>query len=328
MKLLLVGPYPPPHGGVSVHVWNTHTRMRRMGLQCNVLNIQPRAPSSGSYIKVSGGLDLVRKLVRHALDDWTLSVHTNGHNRKSWFIALLCGVAAQLGCGGTLTLHSGMAPEYLRGGSGWRRTVVRLACLMYDRVICVNEEIAESLEGLGIPRRQMEIKPAFVPVPRVECEVPDQLDRWIKRHPMFLSVTLSFRPEYGFELLMNAMSRLNRKHPQLGCLVIGTGEDRTQAEELIRKRGLGDRVFLAGDVDHQLCLTAISYSTVFVRPTFRDGDSISVREAMSMGVPVVASNVGTRPEGALLFEAGDLEALIGQVERALSIRGKGQQQYA
>ena len=174
----------------------------------------------------------------------------------------------------------------------------------------------------------MEIKPAFVPVPRVECEVPDQLDRWIKRHPMFLSVTLSFRPEYGFELLMNAMSRLNRKHPQLGCLVIGTGEDRTQAEELIRKRGLGDRVFLAGDVDHQLCLTAISYSTVFVRPTFRDGDSISVREAMSMGVPVVASNVGTRPEGALLFEAGDLEALIGQVERALSIRGKGQQQYA
>jgi glycogen synthase len=311
-----------------VHVWNTHTRMRRMGLQCNVLNIQPRAPSSSAYIKVSGGLDLARQLARHVMDEWTLSVHTNGHNRKSWFIGLLCGVAAQFGCGGTLTLHSGMAPEYLRSGSGWRRTVARLACLMYDRVVCVNEEIAESLAGLGISRRQMEIKPAFVPVPRVECEVPDQLDRWIKRHPMFLSVTLSFRPEYGFELLMNAMSRLNRKHPQLGCLVIGTGEDRTQAEELIRKRGLGDRVFLAGDVDHQLCLTAISYSTVFVRPTFRDGDSISVREAMSMGVPVVASNVGTRPEGALLFEAGDLEALIGQVERALSIRGKGQQQYA
>jgi glycosyltransferase involved in cell wall biosynthesis len=299
-----------------------------MGLQCNVLNIQPRAPSSVSYIKVSGGLDLAMQLVRHALDDWMLNVHTNGHNRKSWFIALLCGVAAQFGCGGTLTLHSGMAPDYLRNGGGGRRTVARLACLMYDRVVCVNEEIAETLAWLGISRRAMEIKPAYVPVPRVECEIPDQLERWMRRHPMFLSVTLSFRPEYGFELLMKAMSRLSRIHPQLGCLVFGTGEDRTEAEELVRKHALGERVFLAGDVDHQLCLTAISRSTVFVRPTFRDGDSISVREAMSMGVPVVASNVGTRPEGTLLFEVGDLEALVGQLEQALSIRGKGQQQYA
>jgi glycosyltransferase involved in cell wall biosynthesis len=127
---------------------------------------------------------------------------------------------------------------------------------------------------------------------------------------------------------MDAMSRLNRNHPELGCLVIGTGEDRAAADELIHKRGLAEKVFLAGDVGHQLCLTAISRSTVFVRPTFRDGDSISVREAMSLGVPVVASNVGTRPEGTLLFEVGDLEALICQVEQALSIRGKGQQQYA
>lgn len=145
---------------------------------------------------------------------------------------------------------------------------------------------------------------------------------------MFLSVTLSFRPEYGFDLLMDAVSRLNRKYPELGCLVIGSGEDRSAAEELIRKCRLGGSVFLAGDLDHQLCLTAISRSTAFVRPTFRDGDSISVREAMSLGVPVVASNVGTRPEGTLLFEVGDLEALISQIERALSTRGKGQEKYA
>ena len=299
-----------------------------MGLQCRVLNIQPRAPSSSSYIKVSGGFDLVKELVRHVLDDWTLSVHTNGHNPKSWFIALLGGMAAQFGPGGSLTLHSGMAPEYLRGANAWSRTAVRLACLMYDRVICVNEEIAETLAWLGISRRQLEIKPAFVPVPRVECAVPEQLVRWMRRYPMFLSVTLSFRPEYGFDLLMDAVSRLNRKYPELGCLVIGSGEDRSAAEELIRKCRLGGSVFLAGDLDHQLCLTAISRSTAFVRPTFRDGDSISVREAMSLGVPVVASNVGTRPEGTLLFEVGDLEALISQIERALSTRGKGQEKYA
>ncbi len=299
-----------------------------MGLQCSVLNIQPRAPSSDSYIKVSGAFDLVRQLARHVLDDWTLSVHTNGHNRNSWFIALLCGAAGQFGSGGSLTLHSGMAPEYVRGANAWTRTTVRLTCLMYDRVVCVNEEIAAALMSLGISRRRLEIKPAFLPVPRVECMVPEQLEGWMRRHPMFLAVTLSFRPEYGFELLMDAMSRLNRKYPELGCVVIGTGEDRSEAEELVRQRRLDEQIFLAGDLHHQLCLTAISRSTVFVRPTFRDGDSISVREAMSLGVPVVASNVGTRPEGTLLFEAGNLQGLIDQIERVLSVRGKRQEQYA
>jgi glycogen(starch) synthase len=303
--------------------------MRQMGLQCSVLNIQPRAPSSTSYIKVSGRLDLAAQLARHVLDDWTLSVHINGHNPKSWFVALLCGVAAQFGCGGSVTVHSGMAPEYVRKAGVWRRTAARLACVMYDRVVCVNEEIADALAWLGISRRQLEIKPAFMPVSRVESAIPEQLDRWMQRHPLFLSVTLSFRPEYGFELLIDALSRLNRRYPELGCLVMGSGEDRTVAEELIRTRRLGETVFLAGDLDHQLCLTAISRSAAFVRPTFRDGDSISVREAMSMGVPVVASNVGTRPEGTLLFEAGNIDALIGQVEQALSTRGEGRKrQYA
>jgi glycosyltransferase involved in cell wall biosynthesis len=58
-------------------------------------------------------------------------------------------------------------------------------------------------------------------------------------------------------------------------------------------------------------------SSVFVRPTLRDGDSISVREAKALGLPVVASNVGTRPEGTLLFEAGDVDGLVQRIENAV-----------
>src|SRR5262245_16863047 len=83
MKVLFVGPYPPPHGGISVHVWSAHARMRQAGQQSSVLNIDPRAPHSDAYIKISGALDLLRELVRHVWNDWTLHVHTNGHNAKN-----------------------------------------------------------------------------------------------------------------------------------------------------------------------------------------------------------------------------------------------------
>jgi cell division septum initiation protein DivIVA len=37
-----------------------------------------------------------------------------------------------------------------------------------------------------------------------------------------------------------------------------------------------------------------------------------------LGVPVVASNVGTRPEDVRLFEPGDVDEFIKQVEEALA----------
>jgi glycosyltransferase involved in cell wall biosynthesis len=173
------------------------------------------------------------------------------------------------------------------------------------------------VRALNIDARDIEIEPAFVPLPAVEQPLPENMRAWMHRYPLFISVTLSFRPEYGFEFLLQALRTLKRHRPELGCLVMGGGEGQSKAEELVKVNALQDSVFLAGDLEHQLCLTAIARSAAFVRPTFRDGDSISVREAASLDVPVVASDVGTRPKGTLLFQAGDVEGLIAQLERAL-----------
>src|SRR5262249_57616360 len=129
---------------------------------------------------------------------------------------------------------------------------------------------------------------------------------WMERHTGVMRSTMFFRAEYGFEVLLDAVSRLKDRYSEIGCLVMGTGEGREQAAELVARRGLGDRIFLAGDLDHELCLALMSQSAVFARPTFRDGDSISVREAVSLGVQFVASNVCTRPHDVFLFAPYDI----------------------
>jgi glycosyltransferase involved in cell wall biosynthesis len=290
--------------------------MRRTGQQSNVLNIDPRAPESDAYIKISGALDLGRELIRHVHNDWVLHVHTNGHNHKSWMIALACGAAAQFGPGAALTLHSGMAPAYLRNVPRPMRSLIQLACMLYRHITCVNGEIASAVADLRVPKDRIEITPAFFPIEAPQVVVPPEIENWIGRHSPFLTSTMFFRPEYGFELLVNAVARLKQKHSRIGCLVMGTGEDREEAARLVTTHRLDDAMLLAGDLDHELCLALMARSAVFVRPTFRDGDSISVREAVALRVPVVASNVGTRPEGVYLFEAGSVEGLIEQVERA------------
>jgi glycogen synthase len=291
--------------------------MKRTGRQSSVLNVDPRAPESDAYIKISGGLAFMRELVRHVWNDWSLNVHTNGHNCKSWALALASGVVAQFGPEATMTLHSGMAPAYIRNSSPWTQRGIRLACLLYRQIVCVNEEIAAAVTALGIPKDRIQVSPAFLPVEAPEVALPAAIDGWIQEHTPVLTSTMFFRSEYGFQVLMQAVSRLRSQYPRLGCVVMGDEAARQQASTYVAANQLSDVVFLAGDVDHELCLALMARSSVFVRPTFQDGDSISVREAVALGVPVVASNVGARPEGVLLFEPGDVDGLVTQVERVL-----------
>jgi glycosyltransferase involved in cell wall biosynthesis len=215
-----------------------------------------------------------------------------------------------------------MLPEYLAVGAT-RRALARLACLQYERIVCVNPKIAETIASLGIPAERIDIMAAFLPPSRRRVPLPESLEQWFKAHDPVVSTALFFRPEYGVEILIRAIARIREQFPRLGCLIMGSGPDQMAAEMHIEDQGLTGSFRLQGDVDHDLCLAAIGQSALFVRPTFEDGDSISVREALALGVPVVASAVGTRPEGVHLFERGNAEALAAEMIRALSSKSAG-----
>jgi len=309
MKILLIGPYPPPHGGVSVHVSGIHLQLMAAGVQCRVLDSGRDRPGLGFGIV----------LLRHAWQGWTLHLHTNGHNLKSWLVALGCGLAGQFGGGCILTLHSGMAPGYLRAAPRWGRKLAVFVCSLYTRVICVSDGIRNALLALGLPPHRIEIVPAWLKTERPEISLDPSILAWMGRHYPLLSTTLFFRPEYGFDLLASAVARLRLGYPTVGCVVMGSGEQREQAERLIHETGIEENVLMLGDVNHDACLALMSVSDVFIRPTLEDGDSISVREALSLGVPVVASRIGTRPAGAILFEPGDLGEMLSKVELAMAM---------
>jgi glycogen(starch) synthase len=251
---------------------------------------------------------------------------------KSWLLALGCGLAGQCRGGCILTLHSGMVPGYLEDAPLrlqrlWRRTLAALTCSLYRQVVCVSPEIRSALLSLGIEPQRLEVLPAFLSNQSPEVSPEPKLLAWIGRYRPLFSTALFFRPEYGFELLVACLARLSCIYPTFGCLVMGSGEQRAEAEKRVREAGLEASVLLLGDVKHETCLALMSVSDVFLRPTLEDGDSISVREALALGVPVVASRVGTRPAGAILFDPGDLEGMFAAIELALAVK-RGRQPTA
>lgn len=314
MKIMLVGPYPPPHGGVSVHLSALERRLTAAGVAHRVLDTTRRR----------NWATFVAALARSAFTRWTIHFHASGHNWKDWSIALVCACVGRMGAGSILTLHSGLAPDFLLSAPKPVRLLVRCVCALDARVICVNAAIRDSLISMGVRADTLEIaEPCLGVDAERDATLDARLANWLRDRQPVLSTTLFFRPEYAFETLVSALGAVREQYPSVGCIVMGSGEDRSEAERLVRESGLDENIFFAGDVPHDTCLMLMSLSDVFVRATLRDGDSISVREALALGVPVVASRTAFRPAGAILFEPGDAGAMAHTIEAALHSRMRG-----
>ena len=112
------------------------------------------------------------------------------------------------------------------------------------------------------------------------------------------------KPRKNLGLLLTAWSRLAPRHPDATLLIAGggplLGELRAQAGRL----GLADRVAFTGYVPEAEKADHFNLGDVFVFPSGLEGFGLVVAEAMSSGLPVVASNAASIPELVVDGEGG------------------------
>ena len=70
---------------------------------------------------------------------------------------------------------------------------------------------------------------------------------------------------------------------------------------------------MTGDVEHKIVLHLIKNCDILLRTTKFDGDAISIREALFLGTPVIATDNKMRPDGIDLISIGDAEKLVEKI---------------
>jgi len=322
VRVLLVGDYPPPYGGIAVHLQHLTRTLPQEGIACRVLNIGPnRRLPSPEYDSVRGPREFLRCLIQYARAGYLLHLFTNGENRKSWMLTLLVGLAGRtLGTPTVVTITSGGAPAYLASVGSSLRWMARLAVALPAAVVCRTEAIADALR----PWRTANVSviPAFSLARLRPAERPpeDVIAFALAHGPLLVSVAI-LRREYDLPTLLQAFRDLRKQHQAAGLVIVGGGPDETRVRELIELWQLGEAVLLTGWVTHETCLAIIREADLFVRTTLYDGDASSVREALALGVPVVASRTDFRPAGPTLFTPGDPEALHAALVESLAVAG-------
>jgi glycosyltransferase involved in cell wall biosynthesis len=184
-------------------------------------------------------------------------------------------------------------------------------------LIAVNRALVELfVKRFGVPPgRVLEIKPYALPAGVPQVELPQSLESFFSSHqPLMISMGW-LEPEYDFALQIRALGPVRRRFPKAGLIILGEGRLGPELRAQIAAESYADHVLMPGDVPHSIALAAIARADIFLRTTLYDGDSISVREALHFGTPVIASDNGMRPPGTRLIPRENLEALVEAIQQ-------------
>jgi N-acetyl-alpha-D-glucosaminyl L-malate synthase BshA len=103
----------------------------------------------------------------------------------------------------------------------------------------------------------------------------------------------NLRPVKQVDAVVRVFARI-RERVKARLLIVGEGPELGRTEQLIEQLGVSAHVELVGEAQDVIGL--LSISDVFLLPSLQESFGLSALEAMSCGVPVVASNVGGLPE--------------------------------
>lgn len=317
-KILLVGPYPPPYGGISVQVSELQNSLLKKEYDCEVIDTGAhRRKPTNIHSLVRAYIYIITRIFSFAAKGYLIHLLTNGHNIRSWIYSLVCSCAGIINGKKTiLTFGSGKLPEYISQISFLETIPVKIAVQLAGIVIVRNSDSKKAIVSLGVQEHKIKIISGFFGLKQVKKnELPQDLTLFLKNHSPIIGAHAGLPPEYGTPLLLEAASTLKRRYPSAGLILLGLGRDDQEKFALFIKQSVD--IFLPGLLPHNIAMAVMSHLDVFVRATFFDGDSKSVREALALGVPVVASKTDFRPDGVILFEIGDLRDLTSKLTSTL-----------
>lgn len=96
----------------------------------------------------------------------------------------------------------------------------------------------------------------------------------------------------GAHLLPDTISGVLTRGERAIFLIVGDGPERENLEVKVRGQGLGDRVWIVGEVPHRDIVNYFAAADVLLMPSEEEGFPHVLLEAMAAGLPYVASDVG------------------------------------
>lgn len=287
MNVLVVGPLPPPNGGMALQ---TEALVRQLRAeQASVTVVAVNAPYQPAWL---GRLPVLRagaRLLPYLWRLWRASadaelVHILANSGWSWFLFSVPAIAiAHLrGKPVVLNYRGGLAREFF--ARSFRK--VRPSLRQCDSVIVPTPFLQQVFAEYGV---HADIVPNIVDT---QLFAPAQT----APTQLHIVVTRNLEALYDNASALRALALVRRTVPDASLTLTGEGPEREPLQQLATELGIADAVHFAGRLPRERVATLLQQARVLLNPSTADNSPNSLIEAMAAGVPIVSTNVGGVPQ--------------------------------
>ncbi|UCF79350.1 MAG: glycosyltransferase family 4 protein [Candidatus Eiseniibacteriota bacterium] len=323
MKVTLVGHYPPPFGGVAALMRQIEAALRERGCEVSIFNLGPGRPEGEEVVNFNTSnralefLQLARAFVSHDSDVF----HYLSASYRSFWLGTVCVALARMaGRRIVVSFVGGAFREFTAELGHLKSALAAFLLRRANALISCNSEIEEVLRSLVPGRTVHRMSNCFPPCGREKSGLTRDVEEFVARHSPLVCSTGAASPEYGLLSAVAALGKLRERFANVGMVLVLTRYGDASHEEALHRaiasEGLEGHVLVVRDLPDFISL--LERSDVLLRSTLADGDSVSVREALFLGVPAVASDTPFRPEGVILFRRGDPGDMAEKLTQALT----------
>lgn len=300
LRLVVVGPLPPPSGGMANQCRQLLGLLEGEGAQVEL--VRTNAAYRPGWIGRVPGIRAVFRLLPYLWALWQASgrcqvMHVLANSGWAWhlFAAPAVWIAKLRGVPVIVNYRGGEAEPFFAAAPRWvHRTLASADVLVVPSAF---------LEGVF---RRFGFSSVIVPniINLQRFNLPRKRAVEASHH---IVVTRNLEPIYDIPTVLTAFSLILARLPGARLTIAGSGPELARLEALAKDLKVDEAVRFAGRIDNEDIPALYAAADLMVNPSTVDNMPISILEAFASGVPVVSTDVGGVP---FIAEHGRTAVLI------------------
>ncbi|REL33978.1 glycosyltransferase family 4 protein [Thalassotalea euphylliae] len=304
----IVGPLPPPAGGMANQTKQLASFLEAEGLKVTVVQVNPpyqpkwagKIPMFRAFVR----LIQYQRALKKQLADVDV-VHIMANSGWSWhlFAAPAIKVAKRLNKAVVLNYRGGYAADFF--AKSW--SSVRKTMDLVDDIVVPSSFLQDVFQQYG---KQSRVIPNVLNQARFNPE-----SRQASMKPRVI-VTRNLEEIYDVETSIRVFAGILQAFPGAELKVAGTGPELSALEQLSKSLGISEHVEFLGRLSPDEIAALYKSADLMLNTSVVDNSPNSLIESLACGTPVVSTNVGGIPKlvtdqhDALLANPRDAESLI------------------
>lgn len=307
-QVLLIGPKPPPNGGMAMQAQLLYRNLSAMGVPVQFLPTnQALKPAWLNHIRIARA---ALRFVLYLVQLWRLMAnkpvcHVLSNSGLSWYLYTMpvLWIAKVKHCRVIVNYRGGGAQSFFERHSGWALRALKKA----DHVIVPSVFLQEVFNHLHVA---CQIIPNIVVLPK-------QQDRSDKQDstPFTLVVTRNLEKIYDIATIIKAFAIAKKNYPNMQLKIAGSGPEKSGLEQLAQQLAVQDAVIFCGRLNREQVQKLLQEADLLLNASLIDNMPNALLEAQAYGVPIISTNVGGIPyivkhnDNAVLIEPEQPEAM-------------------